>query len=141
MLKKTIKYTDYNGTERSEDFYFNLSPMEMTRLSVEYPEGYKEHIEKVLDNNDGKELLKMFEYLVSLSYGKKTEDGKHFEKSDSIKDGFLNCPAYDALLMELARDTNAATNFFISLIPTDLANEVKKKMDGNPTVPEEVKNS
>lgn len=141
MLKKTIKYTDYNGVERSEDFYFNLSPMEMTRLSVEYPEGYKEHIQNVLDNNNGKELLKMFEYLVALSYGKKTEDGKHFEKSDSIRENFLNCPAYDALLVELSSNTDAATTFFVSLIPAELAKEAKKQMDGNPSVPEEVKNS
>ena len=25
MFKQTIKYTDYNGVERTEDFYFNLS--------------------------------------------------------------------------------------------------------------------
>lgn len=25
MLKKTITYYDYNGVERTEDFYFNLS--------------------------------------------------------------------------------------------------------------------
>lgn len=25
MIKKTIPYTDYDGTERTEDFYFNLS--------------------------------------------------------------------------------------------------------------------
>ena len=24
MLKKTITYTDFNGVERTEDFYFNL---------------------------------------------------------------------------------------------------------------------
>lgn len=141
MLKKTIKYTDYNGVERSEDFYFNLSPMEMTRLSVQYPEGYEEHIKKVLDDKNDKELLNMFEHLIAIAYGQKTEDGKHFEKSDKIRDSFLNCPAYDALLMELVDNTSAAINFFISLIPANIAEEVKKQMDGNPTVPEEVKNS
>ena len=25
MLRKTIKYTDYNGVEREEDYLFNLS--------------------------------------------------------------------------------------------------------------------
>jgi len=25
MLKKTIKYTDFDGNERTEDFYFNLT--------------------------------------------------------------------------------------------------------------------
>ena len=29
MLKKTIAYTDYDGNERTEDFYFNLSKAEI----------------------------------------------------------------------------------------------------------------
>ena len=29
MLKKTITYTDYNGMERTEDFYFNLTKAEV----------------------------------------------------------------------------------------------------------------
>lgn len=34
MLKKTIAYTDYNGTTRKEDFYFNLTQAEVTELEV-----------------------------------------------------------------------------------------------------------
>lgn len=29
MLKETIKYTDYNGVERTEDFWFHLSKAEL----------------------------------------------------------------------------------------------------------------
>ena len=29
MLKKTITYTDYDGVERKEDFYFNLNKAEL----------------------------------------------------------------------------------------------------------------
>ena len=32
MLKKTIEYVDYNGVERKEDFYFNLSKAEVTEM-------------------------------------------------------------------------------------------------------------
>ena len=34
MLKKTITYTDYNGTTRKEDFYFNLTQAEVTELEA-----------------------------------------------------------------------------------------------------------
>ena len=34
MLKKTIKYTDYDGNEREEDFYFNLSKAEITEMEL-----------------------------------------------------------------------------------------------------------
>ena len=32
MLKKTITYTDYNGVERTEDFYFNLTRAELMEM-------------------------------------------------------------------------------------------------------------
>ena len=34
MLKKTITYTDYNGSERTEDFYFNLSKAEIMEMEL-----------------------------------------------------------------------------------------------------------
>ena len=34
MLKKTITYTDYNGSERTEDFYFNLSKAEAMEMAT-----------------------------------------------------------------------------------------------------------
>ena len=32
MLKKTISYVDYNGTKRTEDFYFNLTKAEISEM-------------------------------------------------------------------------------------------------------------
>lgn len=34
MLKKTIKYVDYNDEEREEDFYFNLTKAELTQMQL-----------------------------------------------------------------------------------------------------------
>lgn len=34
MLKKTISYTDYDGNQRTEDFYFNLSMAELTEMQM-----------------------------------------------------------------------------------------------------------
>ena len=34
MLKKTINYTDYNGNERTEDFYFNLTEAEILEMEM-----------------------------------------------------------------------------------------------------------
>lgn len=32
MIKKRIKYTDFNGVEREEDFYFNISKAELVEM-------------------------------------------------------------------------------------------------------------
>ena len=34
MVKKTIKYSDYNGNEIEEDFYFNLSKVELLEMEM-----------------------------------------------------------------------------------------------------------
>ena len=33
MYKRTIKYTDFNGVERTQDFYFYLSKTNLTKLN------------------------------------------------------------------------------------------------------------
>ena len=34
MLKRDITYTDYNGVERKEDFFFNLSEAELIEMEM-----------------------------------------------------------------------------------------------------------
>ncbi len=48
MVKKTITYTDYDGTERTEDFYFNLSEAEITEMQLSVEGGMRGYIEKIV---------------------------------------------------------------------------------------------
>ena len=48
MLKKTIKYPDYNGKEREEDFYFNLNKAELTEMEFSQDGGLTSLIERVV---------------------------------------------------------------------------------------------
>ena len=54
MLKKTIAYTDYNGTTRKEDFYFNLTQAEVTELEVSVEGGLVEMINRIVAAQNGK---------------------------------------------------------------------------------------
>ena len=45
MLKKTITYTDYDGNERTEDFYFNISKAELAELEYSVKGGLKKMME------------------------------------------------------------------------------------------------
>ena len=49
MLKRTIKYEDYNGVEREEDFYFNLSKAELTEMELSQKGGLAEMIQGMGD--------------------------------------------------------------------------------------------
>ena len=47
MLKKTITYTDYNGVESTEDFYFNLNRAEITQMELSVDGGYSALIDRL----------------------------------------------------------------------------------------------
>lgn len=61
MLKKTIAYTDYNGTTRKEDFYFNLTQAEVTELEVSVEGGLVEMINRIVAAQNGKVIIETFQ--------------------------------------------------------------------------------
>lgn len=123
MLKKTIAYTDYNGVERKEDFYFNLSKAEIMEMELGTAGGFAEMIQKIIDAQDGPTLIKIFKDLVLKAYGEKSADGKRFIKSEELSKEFEQTEAYSNLFMELATDANAASDFVNGIIPADIARD------------------
>lgn len=126
MLKKTIKYTDYNGSERTEDFYFNLSKAEIMEMEMSTTGGLTEMISKIVATQDAPAIIKIFKDLVLRAYGEKSPDGKRFIKSEEISTAFAQTEAYSNLFMELAFDADAASNFVNGIIPKDLTKELNK---------------
>lgn len=126
MLKKTITYTDYNGVERKEDFYFNLTKAEITEMELGTTGGLAEMIQRVVDAQDGPTIMKIFKELILKAYGEKSQDGKRFIKSEEISDAFTQTEAYSILFMELATDAEAAANFVNGIVPADLQEQAKK---------------
>ena len=103
MLKKTITYIDYNGTERKEDFYFNLSKAEIMEMEMGTTGGMVEMINKIVAAQDAPAIIDMFKKMILKAYGEKSADGKRFIKSQ--------------LFMELATDADAASKFVNGIVP------------------------
>lgn len=121
MLKKTITYTDYNGVERTEDFYFNLSKAEIMEMELGVSGGYAEMLKSIVNANDAPTLIKIFKDLVLRAYGEKSADGKRFVKSDAISEAFSQTEAYSILFMELATNADEAAKFVNGIVPSDLS--------------------
>lgn len=117
MLKKTITYTDYNGSERTEDFYFNLTKAEIMEMELTTAGGLSEMIEKIVAAKDAPTIIKVFKDLVLKAYGEKSPDGRRFMKSPEISEAFSQTEAYSQLFMELATDDEAAAKFVNGIIP------------------------
>ena len=123
MLKKTITYTDYNGVERTEDFYFNLSKAELMEMELGTTGGFAEMIQKIVNAQDGPAIIKVFKDLILKAYGEKSADGKRFIKSDEISSAFSQTEAYSQLFMELSTDADAAANFVNGIVPGDVSKQ------------------
>ena len=133
MLKKTIKYTDYNGVERSEDFYFNLSKAEIAEMELGTTGGFTEMLQRIIDTQDMPQIVKMFKDLVLKSYGVKSADGKRFIKIDDngvpLSRAFSQTEAYSELYMELGTDVDAAAKFVKGILPPDMVTEEVQAQD------------
>lgn len=117
MLKKTITYTDYNGAERKEDFYFNLTKAEIMEMEMSISGGLTEMINRIVAAQDAPAIVKIFKELVLKAYGIKSPDGKRFIKSEELATEFAQTEAYSQLFMELATDADAASAFVNGIVP------------------------
>lgn len=117
MLKKTVTYTDYNGSERTEDFYFNLTKAEIMEMELSTSGGLAEMIQRIVKAQDAPAIIKIFKELVLKAYGEKSPDGKRFIKSEEISTAFSQTEAYSQIFMELATDSDAAAAFVNGIVP------------------------
>lgn len=137
MLKKTITYTDYNGTTRKEDFYFNLTQAEVTELEVSVEGGLVEMINRIVAAQNGKVIIETFKDIILRAYGEKSPDGRRFIKNQEVRDAFAQTEAYSKLFMELATDAKAASEFVNGIVPTKTEKAAPANQSSEaPAVPE-----
>lgn len=117
MLTKAITYTDYNGLERTEKFYFNLTEAEIVEMELASAGGLSDTITKIIEAKDVPTIIKIFKDLVLRAYGEKSEDGRRLIKNDAVREAFSQTEAYSKLFMELAFDPDKAAEFVNGITP------------------------
>lgn len=126
MIKKTVTYTDYNGKERTEDFYFDLSEDRIIELSFSKDGGIEEFIQRIIQEKDQQEMIKLFRDFLELTYGEKSDDGKYFVQNEQVFAKFKATKAYSKIFMELAFNSDAAAEFINKVIPAEIAEKIAK---------------
>ena len=119
MYKKTMTYKDFDGNERTEDFYFNLTPAECTNKQFEVKGGFSNYVQRILDAKDTPEIIKTFQELIDLSYGEKSADGRKFVKSPEVLADFKSTQAYSDLYMLLGTNDEEAAAFINAVLPKE----------------------
>lgn len=126
MFKEHFEYEDYNGVKREEDHYFNLSQPEIVKLNFSSAGGLKETVLRLTQEQNGGKIIELFERIIQMSIGRKSEDGRRFEKSPEIVNDFVSTPMYPMLYMHLATDADYATKFINAIVPKEVAEAAAK---------------
>lgn len=116
MLKERRKYIDFNGNEREEDFYFNLTEAEIAMMELNTKGGLEQMVHDIIDAKEEGKLAEIFESLLLKSYGKKSPDGRGFMKSEAISNEFKQTMAYSDLFIKLVSDANYAAEWINGVI-------------------------
>lgn len=127
MYKKTIKYTDFNDVEISEDFYFNLTKAELLEMESKSNGGLRAKLERLINTRDVSAIMSIFKEIITSSYGIKSDDGKRFIKNQQVLDEFMQSNAYSELYVELATNSDAALEFIMHIIPKDLSKQISEE--------------
>lgn len=121
MLKKLIKYVDYDGRERSENFYFYMSKAELMEMELGTVGGMQNLIQLIIDKQDIPKIMEAFKTIILKAYGEKSADGRRFIKSKDLSEAFSQTEAYSNLYMELITNADAAAAFINGIVPEDVA--------------------
>lgn len=116
MFKETIKYTDYNGVEREEDFYFNINKAELVELEVSESGGFEEMLRRIVAAQNGGTIMKVFKDFIAKSYGVKSPDGREFWKSEELLRSFVQTEAYATFFMRVCTDADYAIKFVAGVL-------------------------
>lgn len=116
MYKKLIKYEDFNGVQREETHYFNLSKAELMEMELSTEAGVEEMIRMLIATKDNAKIVKIYKDLILKSYGIKSEDGTRFIKTQELRDAFEQSNAYSEFFLELMSNTDEQTAFINGVI-------------------------
>lgn len=124
MVIKKIKYKDFNGVEREEEFMFNLTEAEITEMELMTEGGLSDSIKKIIAAQNTPQIIETFKNLLLKSYGQKSADGRLFIKNEKLTEEFTQTNAYSQFFMELATDDKAAIAFINGIIPESMRERV-----------------
>lgn len=140
MLKKLIKYVDYDGRERAENFYFYLNKAELMEMELGVDGGMQQMIQLIIDKQDIPKIMEAFKRIILKAYGEKSPDGRRFIKSKELSEAFSQTEAYSNLYMELVTDAQAAAAFINSIVPEEIAQAAIERRKQEETPADESEN-
>lgn len=115
MIKETITYSDYDGNEIIEDFWFHLSQAELLDIEV-HCGGLDETLKRINKTKNAAEMYDLFKDIIVKAYGVRAQDNRRMIKTPEVKSEFVDSEAMSALIMKFMNDTDSAAKFINGLV-------------------------
>lgn len=120
MIKQSITFTDWDGVEQTEEFYFHLSKLEIAELENSRDGGLSDHIQKAMASEDARLVFEELKEVVLKAYGERSADGKNFRKTDALREQFAATEACSELIFGFLTDPESFFTFVQGVLPKNL---------------------
>ena len=134
MLRRPVKYTDYEGNPATTICYFHLNKFEWLELETYTKGGLIENLENAIETNNAKKTIDLLKKIILRAYGEKNPETGAFEKDDDRAIRFSKTEAFSELFYELAYDESKSREFFLGLIPPEVRENALKKLEETKTL-------
>lgn len=121
MLVQPITYENLDGETVTEDFYFNMTKLEMMEADLEFG-GFDEAIKRLNKTSDGKEAYKIFKDIILACYG--VRDGNDFIKTQDLRDRFAASPALSELIISFLKEPQKGALFVKEVLPKSVSKQI-----------------
>lgn len=115
MLRKMVRYENFDGDTVEKTLYFNLSEAEIIEMETVDSISLSGLIRQISYEKEVSKIVEFVKLIVLKAYGERTPDGE-FIKNQTIRDKFASSEAYSALFMEILDGEGTALADFINSI-------------------------
>lgn len=117
MIKKTIKYVNFEGKEVEQNLYFNLTEKEAMDIVGEKGQDWDEYVNKITaESGSNYKLTQEFaDKIILTAYG--IRDSGEFLKSPEISQKFSYSEAYSKFFIGLVTNPTEFEEFMTALTP------------------------
>lgn len=132
MLERTFTYEGIDGKTYTETWGFNLTKADLLEIHLGTFVGLDVLMQRMIDTQDGKEIMAIIKEFIHKSVGRPSADGKRFIRNEEIWEDFYQTEAYSQLFEELVLDGDKALAFIAAVVPRAIGEqmlEAAKKKD------------
>lgn len=129
MFERTFKFTGFDGKEYEDTWGFYLSKADLLEIQLGTFVGLDALMKRLIETQNGKEIMAIVKEIILKSVGKPSADGKHFLRNDEIRDDFRQTEAFSQLFEELVMDGNKALEFIAAAVPREIGEKMREEMN------------